>query len=84
MLSDMAEGWGVAKVERTVERDEQLKSVRADLERPGEFTRVWLVSNGDDVLLVTFVLLESSAAECSSELDEATAIVDSLKLPAHS
>lgn len=52
--------------------------VFADYQLPEQFTRVWYVSDGDDIVLATYVTLQEGSIQLEQELSEAHAIVQSI------
>jgi hypothetical protein len=53
--------------------------IRSDFRRGNEFIRVWYVTNGNDIALVTYVAQESQSPSLQGELREAGAIVRSIR-----
>lgn len=53
--------------------------VAGDFVSEGEFIRIWYVSNGSDVALVSYVTLQPEADSVATELGEAESIVESLR-----
>ena len=57
--------------------------VSGDFSKPGEFIRLWYVTNGDDLAFESY-LADPGSSRFSSELAEADGIVESLIFPADS
>jgi hypothetical protein len=55
--------------------------VSGDFIAPTEFIRVWYVTNGSDVALVTYVTEDKNDPKLSRELAQATEIVSSIRFP---
>ena len=54
--------------------------VQADVANSAEFLRIWYISDGSSVVMVSYVTQEVGSRVLSDELHEATSIVESLRI----
>lgn len=81
LLRDFEEAHGFSPVKTLSEfNDADAKNfgVYADYPELGNFTRIWYVSDGDNLVLITFVAEQSDSDELADELREAHLIAKSI------
>ena len=84
MLVDFFERKELGTPATFLDRKGRMTSVSADCRRDGEFIRVWYLSDGDNVVLATYLTSETRDARLIDELRDADQIVASVEISASS
>jgi len=81
LLEEFAHDHGLGQPSNINELSGSPQSISGDFSSEAEFIRIWYVTNGSDVVLVSYVTQETLNALLPGELSEAEAIVRSIAFP---